>query len=159
MTRSPVVRCRPLVAFLTLLASTSLHATDPPPEAPDGASVLLYRAIGVADSTTAATSVHCTNLGGSLASVTVQFVDFNAAVECSVIGSVPAGGSTRTFSSRLTAVFFDDYVCSAAPEIDQGQALIRAELAGSTNVVCTVQVVDPAALTPVFATQVELYRR
>lgn len=154
----------PLLVFLTLACVANLGAAGPPPsdsqaEAQQGVFNLLYRAPGVIDSGAAATAVHCTNLGAGNAFVMVQFVDFDGTIPCTLNGDAQPNGFTFTFASREIASLIEDEECSPGPVLDQGQALIYASASDSNDVVCSVQILDPVAATPAFATLVEVYRR
>lgn len=119
-------------------------------------AIPLFRATGVRDAATAATVVHCTNLGGTTRSVYVEILDFDGALDCSMAIAV-APDETRTFSTRPTALYSDDASCAAAPLTEQGSLLIS--LNEWTRLICTVQIVDPIGATPRFAERLDLFDR
>ncbi len=126
------------------------RAVEAPPPMP------LFRATGVRDASTAATVVHCTNLGSATRSVYVDIREFDGSLDCTLSWSV-APGETRTFSTRLTALFAEDDWCSVSPLTEQGSLLIS--VSAWTKLICTVQLVDPVASRPEFAERLDLFDR
>lgn len=124
----------------------------------EGARILVtpvYQATGVRDAATAATVVHCTNLGATLRTVWVDIYGFDGVFECGLSADV-ASGETRTFATRDVLLYTEDAVCATAPLTEQGSLDIL--LATTTNLICTVQVVDPASTTPRYVTTLDLFR-
>jgi hypothetical protein len=122
---------------------------------PAGYSVL-YMFSGVANRTSGttriATSVHCTNYGSSPVDTRVEMYDYNAGNvwwDQNDIGP----GSTRTFSSQTTNIFFDDEDLEAGM-IDQGAGRV---LADRSSLICTVHLVDPDSDQPSFMDKLALY--
>jgi len=125
---------------------------------PLGILTSLYRASGAVNRLNAGTAVHCTNLGGIAASLSVEFVDFDGTEVCFLSFSVPANG-TATFTTRAVALYFSDDTCDPVPSLEQGSLTVFAAPEGSTNVVCTAQVVDAVNAVPTFITTLEMVRR
>jgi hypothetical protein len=115
---------------------------------------VVYQATGVRDSATAATVVHCTNLGVASRTVFVDIYDFDGSFDCSVSTSI-APNETRTLATRPTNLYFEDATCNAAPATEQGS--LDISLNSATALMCTVQVIDPAAATPGFVTTLDLF--
>jgi hypothetical protein len=121
--------------------------------------VLAYHAAGVRDAGTAATVVLCTNLGPGDTVVQVEFYDFDGAFLCAMAGEV-FPGETWTWATRQTVLYGEDGRCTddeaPAPLAEQGSVDIL--VTAQTKLLCTVQVIDPTAATPVYATTLELFR-
>ena len=118
------------------------------------AAVPLYLVSGVADSTTAATVVHCSNLSSSLVTVWFEIYGPTGTEVCGV-GAFAAAGSTVTIATRDTQLFVETGTCEFLPLIAKG--LGRIGLDHPANVVCTVQLVDPAHATPLYLDRLSLY--
>lgn len=152
-----------LVAFAMpglCLAGDAESAVEPPTT--KGIVALQYRFPGVVDTSVAATVVHCTNIGSTVASVYFLVRDYNGLQDCSSSGVSIGAGETRTFATHETAVYAEDYRCTGSSPTDvlgiqQGMAEIRANLVGDQRLLCTAQVVDPAASPPAYATTLDLY--
>ncbi len=155
----------PALALLVGLEATGLAAGAgvgdgtgpagaPLPASPEGDLLPAFRASGVRDASAAATVVHCTNLGPAAQSVFVEFTDFDGTFACEISASV-APNETRTLGSRATAFYLEDAICSPAPTIAQGS--LRVGLFSATELICTVQILDPAGATPAFLDRLELY--
>ncbi len=173
-----------LIALVALSAVTAATAERPYPEGAGGiagafqvghlpdhfllgdSSELLgsvvYRFAGAVDSGEqtsntgeAATSVQCTNTGGSSASVEVQILDFDGTVH---VGSATISPSfTLTYTTHLTAFYFDDVVIGGGggtPAIDQGSGQV---VSSSSNLICNATVVDPANATPEYLATLEMF--
>ena len=121
--------------------------------------VLAYHAAGVRDAGTAATVVLCTNLGPGNTVVQVEFYDFDGVFLCAMAGEV-FEGETWTWATRQTALYGEDGRCTddgaPAPLAEQGSVDILVTV--QTKLLCTVQVIDPTAATPVYATSLDLFR-
>lgn len=122
---------------------------------PAGYSVL-YMFSGVANRTSGtariATSVHCTNYGTSPVDTRVEMYDYNASNVWWDQNDINPG-STRTFSSQPTDIFFDDEDLGAGT-IDQGAGRV---LADRSSLICTVHLVDPDSDQPSFMDKLALY--
>ena len=131
-------------------------ADAPPPES--FVAVPLYRVTGVRDAAGAATLFQCTNTGAANATVSVVIRDFDGVQVCALsFGPLPPNQSV-TLATRATALYGEDAVCNPLPLADGGSAILSADSAGSQKLVCTVQVIDPVAATPAFATSLDLFR-
>jgi hypothetical protein len=124
------------------------------PAAEGAPSIPVFRATGLVDSATAATVVHCTNFGTTTRSVYVDVLDANGTFACGGTLTI-ATDETWTFSTRATAVFAEDSVCSVPPAISRGSLRVGVDL--TTQLACTVQIVDPVNATPVFLERLSLY--
>ena len=124
---------------------------DPPPP---GYSVL-YMFSGVRDAdpgTTYATVIHCTNYGQTAANVTVQLFDYDGD-QFGVTKSIPKN-YTRTFTTRDTLIYQEDYFFTLTDDLDQGSGRV---LSDKTSVICTAQVVDAVHSPPAFVVRLPLY--
>ena len=154
-----------LVAILALSAAASaggdrVRDSEPPgPTNPEGVLDLLYRATGVTNISTVATSVHCTNIGTSNGWITLRVLNWNGDSACSILNHQIAPDDTETLSTQNTSIYVEDATCDGAPTVNQGMLSVWAEPTGSTDIICTAQVLDPGADTPAFATTLTLYRR
>lgn len=140
------------------LASAPTPVRGGPSAAPAGTArapvVSAFRATGVRDATTAATVVTCTNLGTASRTVYVDLFDYDGAEDCSASFLLPAG-QCWTFATRNTALFVEDSLCAVAPLTEQGSLLVS--VSGATELLCTVQLVDPAQATPRFLERLSLF--
>jgi len=127
--------------------------------------VEIYRFSGVSDdgeqgsaSRREATSIHCTNVSASDNEVEVQVYQWNGTDVFTGTVTMPPN-RTFTFSTQNTTIYFDDVILGGVPgteAIFQGSGVVLAE---SSQVVCSVQVLDPLNYPPVFAVSLEVYKR
>ena len=108
---------------------------------------------------TAATVVHCTNLAASNTFLMVQFVDYNGTVNCTINSAAIAPLSTWTATTQDTHLFIEDEFCGPSTTIEQGMVRVLVAAGSPADVACTIQLIDPTAVTPVFATALEVYPR
>ena len=130
---------------------------DPPP----AGFFVRYMFTGARNSTASpspsATSVHCTNFGSATVTIQVEIFSFGG-------GSVTSGsaatapGTTLTFSSRATAIYFDDVTLLPNIELNQGSGRVLVN-ANTAKIICTAQVVDPTNNPPLFAVNLDLFRQ
>jgi hypothetical protein len=155
-----------VAALSLLLVAGAASAQDPPAERTRAAgaggetplaNVAIYRVTGVRESAGAATVFHCTNLGAANASITINIRDFDGVQLCSMSFAGLPTNQTATFATSNTTLFEEDRICSNLPAVD-GYAVLLADNVGSTRLICTAQVLDPVAATPVFATTLDLFR-
>ena len=134
-----------------------VDATAPvPPES--FVAVPLYRVTGVRDAPGAATLFQCTNTGAANATVSVVIRDFDGVQVCALTFTPLPPNESMTLATRPTLLYAEDAVCNPLPLADGGSAVISADSAGSQKLICTVQLLDPAALTPAYATSLDLFR-
>jgi pyruvate/2-oxoglutarate dehydrogenase complex dihydrolipoamide dehydrogenase (E3) component len=125
----------------------------------------VYRFSGVSDdglqgdaSRKEATSIHCTNVSAANNQVEVQLYQWNGTDVFTGTANIPPNG-TLTFSTQNTTIYFDDVLLGGSPgttAIFQGSGVILAE---SSQIVCSVQVLDPLTYPPIFAVGLEIYKR
>ena len=142
---------------LALAAQLAAAAAGSP--APEGTPMSrVFSAAGVRDAATAATVVHCANLGAATTEVRVEFYDFDGSFLCALGGEV-FFGETWTWATRETARYREDSKCTddgaPAPLAEQGSVDILVTV--PTKLVCTVQIVDPANAKPVYADRLTLF--
>ena len=124
---------------------------DPPPA---GYSVL-YMFSGARDnqpSNAYATVIHCTNYGQTTASVRVELFDYDGD-QFGLTGSI-LKNRTRTFATRNTAMYEEDYIFTLTDDLNQGSGRI---LSDKTSLICTAQVVDAVNSPPHFVARLPLY--
>lgn len=156
-----------LAAGLALVVSTYAQnvggeGIDTPP--PPG-QVVLYMFTGAADNQNSiATSIHCTNYNSAAAAaLTVEIIDKDLVPVFSDSATI-SPGHTATFSTRDTQVFneaaapWGNIIPGDGTPIDQGSGRVMAAASGSTQVICTAQLVDPTSSPPAFMSNVTLYR-
>ena len=123
---------------------TALAGLDDPP--PDGLKVL-YMFTGVrsvlGDAGSAATSIHCTSFAAGQTQLRVNWFNTNGVLQADHVLFV-SSGDTVTFSTRATEFYADN--AGAHLSLLSGSARILTN--GSTNVVCTGQVLDPIGDPP-----------
>ena len=167
--RAPRVALLPIVCALLLSAAShgatgKKTATAAPggvaPLAPAGVFSLVAVAPGAMNHTNAATVVHCTNLGNALAAVMVRFDNFDGSPACTLFSLPVLSNETWTASTRATAVFTENAICDGGtPAINQGVVRVLLDPAQEMDVVCSIQVVDPVAASPVYASALEVHPR
>lgn len=162
-TRPPFSLGLGALTCLLALSQWSARGHSPDPHASElhgrggPTTVLLFRASGISDRGTAASVIHCTNVGTVDAEVGAVFRDFNGTVDCSIVDDVVGPSATTTLATRDTLAFFEDVKCPEEPGLDQGSVVVFGDSTGSTDVICTVQVVDPTSSTPRFLSTLDLY--
>lgn len=134
-----------------------------PAQIPDGIN-LLYTFSGVSDDgqqgaaeREVATSIHCSNVGSSQATLAVEAWQWNG-TDVYTATTTLAANQTRTFSTQNTAIYFDDVFIgggSGTGAIFQGHGRI---LSSQEQVICTAQVLDARSLIPNFVSALELFR-
>jgi hypothetical protein len=171
-----------MVAVVTYAQGPEGEPTTPPEEPgageistfslnlpPGPGQTVLYMFTGAADNQntgnpTIATVVICTNISpvaNQLANVEVQIVTRDSLVSSATKEIFP--GQTVTFSTRDTAVYDDSgstwsaIINLGSRVISQGSGRVLASTSGSTQVICTVKVVDPANNPPRFEARLPLY--
>lgn len=122
-----------------------------------GLETPLYLASGVRDRAGVATVLHCTNTGVANALLTVDFYEFNGAIDCTISGLTLGPNTTRTVGTRDTLLYFEDQICPQPPLTEQGAVRVSADFSGSLDVICTVQLIDAATAIPAFLTPLELF--
>jgi hypothetical protein len=142
--RSSILKACALLGFIAaapLAGAIPAHAQTP--------NTLLYLYSGVYDSgdpahTGTATAIHCSNFSG--ADVNVQVLVFNTlgTLQANSAMSFPTNAS-RTAVTHLTNAYMSDLFLNPGT-IRAGFALV---VGSSPYIVCTAQVVDAAAATPV----------
>lgn len=145
-------------------ASGKKAATPAPagvvPLTPAGVFSLIAVAPGAMNHANAATVVHCTNLGDALAALMIQFDNFDASPACTLFSAPVLSNETWTASTRATAVFTENEICAGGtPAINQGVVRVLLDPAQEMDVVCSIQVVDPVAASPVYASALEVHPR
>lgn len=135
----------------------------PQPAADPADPTVLYTFTGVSDdglqgggTRKEATSIHCTNIGGTEASVEVQV--YNVSGGTPYTGTITIGaGVTTTFSTQNTTIYWDDIFLGGAGTgvISQGYGHV---LSDSGNVICTAQFLDPLNSPPEVIVSLEMYR-
>lgn len=118
--------------------------------------LLAYQVSGVRDAAEAATVVHCTNLGAEIRTVFVDIYGFDGLFECTTQSEIAPDG-TATLATRDTALYEEDDWCAEPPGTNQGS--LDVWVTTSNSLICTIQVVDPAATTPRYVTTLDLFRR
>ena len=121
----------------------------PQPTAVGDPAQRLYRVSGVLDSGSGpengqATSFHCTSVSTVDETLVIRVRDFNGAI----VGArsiVIRPNRTRTLSTHLTRMFFEDAILSPGEVIEQGSAEI---LATSIQVFCSAMIVDAVVNFP-----------
>jgi len=158
-----------LLALSVITTSSALSAASDrvPPGSTDqtrganetcvsGRPPVLYEFAGALNSTSApekATVIQCTNSGDAVVEIEVELWNYNAATSyCSGISVDPL--KTATFESSQVPFYLADVFMNAG-SVEQGLGQIRA---GSTDVLCTVQVVDPSNDPPTWSFDLPLYR-
>ena len=119
--------------------------------------VLLFRATGISHSDAVASVVQCTNRGATDAYVAAHILDYDGSFVCTVTDSEVAPGGTTTLGTGPTMAYFEDFTCPAPSSINQGSLLIFGDSTGSTDLICTVQVLDSGSRTPSFLTTLDLF--
>jgi hypothetical protein len=121
----------------------------PQPRAIGDPARRIYRVSGVRDNGGGAeggqaTSFHCTSVSTVDERLVIRVRDFNGAIvgERSIEISP---NRTRTLSTHLTRLFFEDAIISPGEAIEQGSAEI---LATSSEVFCSVMIISAAANVP-----------
>jgi len=131
---------------------------------PGVATIVIFRIPGITDdgaqgasTRKEATSIHCTNFGGTAAALEVQVYQWNGS-DVYAGSSTLLAGSTQTYSTQNTTIYFDDVIVGdggGTPAIFQGSALV---LSDSREVQCTAQALDPLTYPPIFMSRLEVYR-
>ena len=130
------------------------------PLTPAGVFSLVAVAPGAVNHANAATVVHCTNLGDALAALAIEFDNFDGSPACTLFSPPVLANETWTASTRATAVFTENAVCDGGtPAINQGVVRVLLDPAQEMDVVCSIQVVDPVAASPVYASALEVHPR
>lgn len=117
-----------------------------------------YYFTGVRDSqnstNTSATVAHCTNLGTAIATVTVYMIDWDASPVVS--GTITIGPyRTATYVSHSVGLYDADVTLNSTPDdLNQGYGWVVSS--SGDEVICTVQVIDPAA-NPTYVVKLALY--
>jgi hypothetical protein len=124
-------------------------ATPEPPKAVGDPLQRLYRVSGVRDNgggpeAGQATSFHCTSVSTVDETLVIRVRDFNGVIVGSRSITIPPN-RTRTMSTHLTRLFFEDAVLSPGEAIEQGSAEI---LATSIQVFCSAMILSAAASVP-----------
>jgi hypothetical protein len=133
---------------------SDLGLADPPP----AGFTVLYLFSGARDNTssaTAATSVHCTNYSSTSVQVRIQIFNFSGSNTMNGSFTLSASRSA-TFSTQLTALYFDDVVLTPATTIDQGSGRILVNNSAA-KIICTAQVLDPTNNPPSYGVKLNLY--
>ncbi len=127
---------------------------------PKGTQIQIYSFAGAVDrgDGNLATTVHCTNVGSVAATITVEI--WNSAGNQLTAGNLALGVTeTKTVSTRNTSAYSEDSILSPALVIEQGHGRVLADTAGSTDVLCAAQVLDPSNVTPISVTTLSLFDR
>ena len=146
----------PIVAANGPLA-VSAGIGDPPPSG----FTVVYMFTGVANETDngkdEATSINCTNYHPTAA----------VEVRVEVYGSDPSGkyvanqtlaaGATRTWSTQSISAYNDGVILPSVPYIFQGSGRVLTRQ--HTQGICNAQVLDADADPPVYAVDLEMFRR
>lgn len=167
--RVPRVALLPILCALLLPAAShgatgrraaSAAPASAAPLSPSGVLSLVAVASGAMNNANAATVVHCTNLGEALAAVVIQFDNFDAVPACTLFSAPLLSNATWTASTRATAIFTEDEICGGGtPAINQGLVRVFLDPAQEMDVVCSIQVVDPVAASPAYASALEVHPR
>jgi hypothetical protein len=109
----------------------------------------LYRVSGVRDNgggidSGQATSFHCTSISTVNETLQIRVRDFNG-TPVGTRSIVITPNRTRTLSTHLTRLFFEDATLSPGEAIEQGSAEI---LATSSQVFCSAMIISAAANVP-----------
>jgi len=137
--------------LITSLAPARVHAGGGPP--------LLYVVSGVADDGAqgvngkVSTAITCTNPANISMNLVIVYYNSNSAAAYSTGALVVASGTTLTFSTQPSEVFFDDYTANSNAII-QGFARIYAS---SPALICTALLLDPGHNPPVYMAKLPLH--
>lgn len=129
------------------------NVCDPDPLLPE----LVYQFAGAINNTTStvtrATVVQCTNTGDTSTQLQVILYEYNAtSAYCGSVNIDPL--DTATFESSPVDFYSAD-VLMGAGSVEQGLGQIRAEI---SDIICTVQVVDPDNTPPGWGFDIPLHR-
>ena len=139
------------------VASIAAGIGNPPP----AGFTVLYMFTGVANESDSgrdeATSVNCTNFHPT-ASVEVRVEIFNhdpAAMYAA--NQTVTAGSTDTWSTQSIVAYNDGLILPAVPYVFQGSG--RVLVRQHSQVICSAQVLDADVDPPVYAVDLEMFRR
>ena len=86
--------------------------------------------------------------------------NFDGSPACTLFSVPVLSNETWTASTRATAVFTENEICDGGtPTINQGVVRVLLDPAQEMDVVCSIQVVDPVAASPVYASALEVHPR
>jgi hypothetical protein len=117
---------------------------------PTGFAVI-YFFTGARTTSTVATTVHCTNIGGPTTQVRVEFYDFAGILRGVGTDSVVAQYQTTTISGNptgSTAFYNEDVFAPLSGPLDQG--VVRVLKKGTGEIICIAQVLDAFNSPPSF---------
>jgi len=119
------------------------------PKATTDPMIPIYRASGVRDNggaagTGIATSIHCTNIGGDTETLKYIVRNFDSSVKSTLTLNI-GSAQTRTASTHDTVMFAEDIILNTGV-VNQGNVTVTAT---STNIYCSIMLVDASAAVPV----------
>lgn len=117
---------------------------------PTGFAVI-YFFTGARTTSTVATTVHCTNIGGPVTQVRVEFYDFAGVLRGVGTDASVAQHQTTTISGNTTgstAFYNEDVFAPLSAVLDQG--VVRVLKKGTGKMICVAQVLDAFNSPPSF---------
>jgi hypothetical protein len=125
---------------------------------------VLYAFSGVRDNyntrqpepATAATSIHCTNVGADAVQLYIELFRYQGNVIVANTDTI-SPNFTYTFSTQNTELYAEDAVMTPTVAIDQGSGRIMAD-SGTAKIICTAQLLDPTGSPPSYVVNLDLFK-